>query len=135
MILSKSNIGAKFEEELSTEFGLRRVPGSGNQAHSKLDLYGYGFRWSLKATDNSSCSIKLKDVQEAIQAAYGLNGTGETPVWAFRIQDQDMIMMDKDTFKALCTGDIRPIGEEKGQERVNERRARAATPSLFRNGD
>ncbi len=133
--MRKSSIGDEFEKELSDEFGLSRVPGSGNQSHSKLDLYGLGFRWSLKATDGVSCSIKLRDIEEAIQASYGLNGTGETPIWAFRIQDQDMIMLDKDTFKALCAGDIRPIGEEKGKEKVNERRRLASTPSLLRDGN
>lgn len=46
-----------------------------------------------------------------------------------------MIMMDKNTFKALCAGDIRPIGEEKGKEKVIERRNRAALPSLYRDGN
>ena len=129
-----SNIGDKFESDLSDEFGLSRSPGSGNRAASKLDLFGLGFRWSLKATSKKSASIKLSDVREAIQASYGLNGTGETPLWAFRIQDQDMIMMDKDTFKALCAGEIRPIREEKGKEKVNDRRRKASIPTLFWDG-
>ena len=129
------NIGDKFERDLSEEFGLRRVPGSGNQAHSKLDLEGFGFRWSLKATEKASASIRVADIDEAIRDCYGPNGTGQIPMWAFRIQDQDMIMMDKDTFKALCAQDIKPIGEEKGKEKANERRARAALPSLYRDGN
>ena len=130
-----SNIGDKFEEDLSNEFGLSRVPGSGNQSHSKLALYGQGFRWSLKATEGSSASIKASDIEEAIQASYGLNGTGETPLWAYRIQEEDMIMMRKSDFIALQRGEIRAINEEKGKERVNERRRKAATPSLLRDGN
>lgn len=130
-----SNIGDRFEDELSSEFGLKRAPGSGNQAHSKLDLYGNGFRWSLKATDGASASIKLSDVQEAVRACYGINGTGETPLWAYRIQDQDMIMMRKEDFKAMQRGELSIINEEKGKEKVNERRRRAATPSLLRDGN
>ncbi len=130
-----SNIGDKFESDLSSEFGLQRVPASGNQPHSKLDLVGRGFRWSLKATGNLSASIKHSDITEAIEACFGLNGTGETPLWAYRIQDEDMIMMRKSDFIALNAGDIRAVGEEKGKEKVNERRRKAATPSLLRDGN
>jgi len=133
--LSKSNIGDKFESDLSNEFGLSRSPGSGNRSVSKLDLYGNGFRWSLKATDAASASIKLADIEEAVEVCFGLNGTGETPLWAYRIQDEDMIMMRKSDFIALNAGDMRAIREEKGKEKVDERRRRAATPSLLRNGD
>lgn len=129
---SLSNIGDEFEDDLSIEFGLLRTPGSGNKAAAKLDLYGHGFRWSLKATDAASASIKLSDVHEAVQACYGIAGTGETPLWAFRIQDEDLIMMRKSDFVALNAGDISAIGEEKGKEKVIERRRRAATPSLYR---
>ena len=129
------NIGDKFERELSEEFGLSRVPGSGNQSHSKMDLYGLGFRWSLKATSAASAVIKLEDIREAIKASYGLNGTGETPLWAFRIQEDDMIMMTKDTFVSLQRGEIQAIGEEKGKEKVNERRRKAAAPSLLQDGN
>lgn len=131
----KTNIGVDFEKELSKEFGLQRVPGSGNQAHSKLDLSGNGFRWSLKATSSASASIRASDIEEATTASFGLNGTGETPLWAYRIQDYDMIMLRKSDFKALCAGDLRPIGVEKGKEKVNERRRLASTPSLLRDGD
>lgn len=130
-----SNIGDKFEHDLSSEFGLDRVPGSGNQSHSKLDLVGHGFRWSLKATSNASASIRIADIEEAIDACYGLNGTGETPLWAFRIRDEDLIMMRKSDFIALNAGDMHAIGVEKGKEKVIERRRRAATPSLLRDDD
>lgn len=129
------NLGQQFETDLSTEFGLTRVPGSGNQSHSKLDLVGQGFRWSLKATRNLSANIKFSDIAEAIEACYGLNGTGETPLWAYRIQEEDMIMMRKSDFVALQKGEIRAINEEKGKEKVNERRRLAATPSLLRDGN
>lgn len=126
------NLGAQFEDDLSKEFGLHRVPGSGNQAHSKLDLYGNGFRWSLKATENASASIRARDIEEAIDVSYGLNGTGETPLWAFRINGHDLVLMRKEDFVSLQKGEIRAINEEKGKEKVNERRRLAETPSLLR---
>ena len=129
------NLGAEFERELSSEFGLTRVPGSGNKDHSKLDLSGEGFRWSLKSTGKLSASIKSRDIEEAINACYGLNGTGETPLWAYRINGHDLVLMRKEDFKALQRGEIKAINEEKGKEKVNERRRLAATPSLLRDGE
>lgn len=126
------NLGAQFEHDLSEEFGLNRIPGSGNQAHSKLDLAGNGFRWSLKATGKASASIRTSDIEEAIDACYGLNGTGETPLWAYRIDGHDLVLMRKEDFVSLQKGEIRAINEEKGKEKVNERRRLAETPSLLR---
>ena len=133
--MNKSQIGDKFERDLSEEFGLRRVPGSGNQAHSKLDLAGNGFRWSLKATGKASSSIRTTDIEEAIDLCYGLNGTGETPLWAYRIGEHDLILMRKSDFVSLQKGEVRAINDAKGKEKVIERRLRAATPSLLRDGD
>lgn len=128
------NIGQQFEEDLSREFGLRRVPGSGNQYHSKLDISGRSARWSLKATKNESASIKSSVIDEAIIECYR---TGETPLWAFRIgeEQRDMIMMTKEDFVALQKGEVVFINEETGKEKVNERRRKAAIPPLLRNGD
>ena len=134
-MIDLSSIGAKFETDLSREFGLQRVPGSGNQSHSKLDLVGNGFRWSLKATDRASISIKSSDIAEAVEACFGLNGTGETPLWAYRIGDRDMVMMRKEDFAALARGELKAINEERGKEKANERLRRAATPSLLRDGN
>lgn len=129
------NIGAKFESDLSKEFGLTKVPGSGNQHHSKLDLVGNGFRWSLKATRKLSASIRASDIREAIEACYGLNGTGEIPLWAYRIDEYDLILMRKEDFIALQKGEINAINEEKGKEKVNRRRKLAETPTLLRDGN
>lgn len=126
------NLGAQFERDLSEEFGLNRVPGSGNKPGSKLDLVGCGFRWSLKSTANNSASIKSSDIAEAIEACFGLSGTGETPVWAYRIDGHDLVLMRKEDFKLLARGEVKIINEEKGKEKVNERRRLAATPSLLR---
>ena len=132
-----SNTGSNFEEELSKEFGIKRVPGSGNQFHSKLDAHGKGARWSLKATKNKSISIEQKTIDEAVDACFGLNGDGSIPVWAFRIgsDEYDLVLLRKEDFIALQRGELNIINEEKGKERVNERRRKASLPALLRDGD
>jgi len=129
------NIGTEFEHELSREFGLKRVPGSGNQSHSKLDLTGNGFRWSLKATTKLSASIRSSDIEEAIGACFGINGTGETPLWAYRVGGYDLVMMRKEDFVALAKGDLKAVSEPVGKEKVLERRRRSDVPQLLRDLD
>jgi hypothetical protein len=125
------NIGLKFEEDLAREFGLRKVSGSGNKWHSRLDLSGRGAKWSLKATSNKSLSISEGIINEAIDACEGIGGDGSIPVWAFRIGEHDIISLRKEDFKLLQKGKLKLINEGV-KEKVTQRRARAETPSLFR---
>lgn len=128
---TSKNIGTKFEEDLAKEFGLKQVPGSGNQFHSKLDVQGKGARWSLKATGNASASIKLADIIEAINACYNIVGQGDMPLWAYRIQNYDMIMMRKEDFMELQRGELELI-DTKVDDKYRQRAARAQTPRLLR---
>jgi len=127
------NIGAKFEEELSKEFEIKKTPGSGNQWYSKLDLFGRGARWSLKATAKKSISIGQDVIDEAVNACERMSGDGSMPLWAFRIGDDkhDIIAMRKEDFKLLQAGELKLIGEGV-KEQVAQRRAKASTPVLFR---
>jgi hypothetical protein len=125
------NIGEKFEQELSEEFGLQKVSGSGNKWYSRLDLFGQGARWSLKATSKKSLSISEETIVEAINACEGIGGDGSIPVWAFRIGSHDIISLRKEDFKSFQKGELKLIGDGVGQQ-VIQRRNRAATPSLFR---
>ncbi len=126
-----TGIGKQFEKDLAKEFGLSLVPGSGNQFHSKLDLAGFTARWSLKATDKASATIKLSDIKEAIAACYNIVGDGSMPLWAYRIQDQDMVMMRKEDFIELQRGELKLIKEET-DDKYEQRKARAHTPRLLR---
>jgi hypothetical protein len=132
-----SNIGTKFEEDLAKEFGLTRVPGSGNQFQSKLDIQGKGARWSLKTTGKKSITFSQEIVDEAVDACFGLNGDGSIPVWALRMEtpEYDLIILRKEDFKALQKGELQLITEETGKDKVNQRRLRSKTPSLFRNDE
>jgi hypothetical protein len=126
------DIGRKFEQDLAKEFGLSLVPGSGNQFHSKLDLHGKGARWSLKATEKASASIKAEDIVEAINACYNILGEGQMPLWAYRIQGHDMIMMRKEDFIEFQRGELELI-DTQVDEKYQQRAARAQTPRLLRN--
>lgn len=131
------NIGRQFEEDLAREFGLNRVPGSGNQLHSKLDVSGKGARWSLKATHKKSITLTQEIIDEALEACLGLNGDGSVPIWALRIETSkyDLVVLTKDDFKALQRGDLNVINSERGKEKVEERRRRASVPTLLQDGN
>lgn len=125
------DLGTQFEIDLAKELGIKRVPGSGNQFHSKLDLHGQGARWSLKATEKASASIKVSDIIEAINACYNIVGDGSIPLWAYRIQNYDMVMMRKEDFIEYQRGELELI-EQKVDDKYKQRSARAAVPRLLR---
>lgn len=127
------DLGTQFEIDLAKELGIKRVPGSGNQFHSKLDLHGKGARWSLKATEKASASIKVEDIIEAINACYNIVGDGSIPLWAYRIQGHDMVMMRKEDFIEYQRGELELI-EQKVDDKYEQRTARANTPRLLRDG-
>lgn len=126
-------IGKKFEEDLEKEFGLKRVVGSGNQWHSKLDLRGLGARWSLKATKKESISISSKVINEAIRACGDSSGDGSIPVWAFRIGDgeHDIIALRKEDFILLQKGELVLINDTT-PEKIKQKRAKMRIPRLLR---
>lgn len=127
------NIGTEFEEELSKEFGIAQVSGSGNQWHSKLDLSGRGAKWSLKATSKKSLSISQSIIDEAVHACEAVGGDGTIPIWAFRIGEEkyDIIAMRKEDFKLLQQGDVQIISDPVSDQ-VMQRRVKASKPSLLR---
>lgn len=122
--------GRNFERELSEEFGLELVPGSGSTWHSKLDLVGLGARWSLKYTESGAFPITVNDLTEAETACFGPGGDGKIPIWAARVPLGDYIIMRKEDFKALQKGTISLIEQDRPQ--VAARKARARQPELLR---
>jgi hypothetical protein len=123
------NIGTEFENDLASELGLQRVPGSGNQWHAKLDVKGRGTRWSLKATSDDGFRVSHSMIMEAIFATEGIGGTGEIPVWAIRLgTGDDFIIMRKQDWIRFMKDEGFSIPKSKSEER----RQRAATPQLLR---
>jgi hypothetical protein len=122
----------EFEEDLAEELGVQRVPGSGSQWHSKLDIKGKGTLWSLKCTGKEGFRIDKKMLLEAILATGGVGGTGDIPVWAVRLLGiEDFIIMRKDDFKTLVSDGSFTIEPSKSQERRN----RSRVPQLLRESD
>jgi hypothetical protein len=133
--MSAQNQGREFEEEFSEEFGLDKVPGSGSVWHSKLDVQGFGVRWSLKFTTRKVCPLSYEDFVEAIDACEGPGGDGSTPMWAARIEPlkEDFIMMRKNDFKLMQAGFTKLLNIiEEDKPQVAARKARARKPELLR---
>lgn len=123
--------GREFEDDLAKEFGLKPVPGSGNQWHSKLDLVGRIARWSLKYRAKSF-TLTRDFIDESISATEGFSGTGEIPVWAIRLGDPeyDLIILRKDDFKLWEKGELKLVDKEI--TRGEARRQLARVPILLR---
>lgn len=125
-------MGNRFEAEFAAEMGLERVPGSGNQFHSKLDETGFGARWSLKATIFKSFPLSTELIDEAVEATVSaVGGTGELPLWAIRLEDNseyDLVVMRKADFKRITSEGITLSSNTKAEER----RARASMTILER---
>lgn len=128
------NPGLEFERELSEEFGLERIRGSGSVWHNKLDLRGHEFRWSLKSTGRERhWPISIIDMTRDIGQCLGPGGDGSSPIWAARIPLGDFILMRKEDFKLMQQGDIKLIDEDRPQ--VAARKERAKQPELLRDLD
>lgn len=120
----------EFEHDLAKELGLQRVAGSGNQWHSKLDIRGKDTRWSLKYTEEKGVNLTRATLAEAILACGGIGGTGETPVWAVRLEGMDdFVMMRLSDWKAFF---LENSAFRIESSRTQDRRARAKTPQLMR---
>lgn len=123
------NIGTQFELDLAKDLGLKRVAGSGNQWHNKLDVKGKGTRWSLKATEASGFRVDGAMLHEAVIATEGIGGGGETPIWAVRVDEGDFIIMRKDDWIRFMKEDAE---FSVPQTNAEKRRARANQTQLGR---
>lgn len=126
--------GRRFEEEIAKEFGLKVVPGSGNQWYAKLDVYGKGARWSMKYTAAQSYRLTQEDLTEAYVATQGISGDGSVPLMMLRIGEPefDVVVMRKPDFVSFQAGELQLIGTDTPKA-GDQRRARARVPVLLRN--
>jgi len=130
-IAARREAGLAFEEELARELGLQRVPGSGSGFSSRLDLHGYGVRWSLKWTRKDSCPVGANEIDEAVCACEGPGGTGDIPVWAVRLRSDpkyDLVIMRKNDWKAMCEDASRL----HKQSSADAKRIRSSIPAIIR---
>lgn len=123
--------GRQFEKDLAEEFGIKQVPGSGSVWHSKLDLYGSEARWSLKFSEKKQFPISYNDIEEALQACFGLGGDGATPIWAARIDLGDFVIMRKEDWVDMQSENFTSL-INKGNPKAEARKAQARLPELLR---
>jgi hypothetical protein len=133
--LRPQEIGAEFEQEFIERHGLRSVPGSGNQWHSKLDAAGRGARWSLKATADRGYRITPRDILELL-AANGPGEDGAIRLMAVKTAATTefpvvLVVMLEDDFKQISTGQVELFTETK----VDAKRRLASIPELLRYDD
>lgn len=132
--MTEQQEGRDWESDFAEEFGLTLVPGSGAPWWSgKLDVTGEGARWSLKWTSKESYRLTQKDINEALEATRGLGGTSEIPLWAFNIQGEELVMMRKEDFKQIQSGELNVLPEVR--TKTLERTRLAEIPILLRNDD
>lgn len=124
------NIGTEFELDLAKDLGLKRVAGSGNKWHNKLDVKGRGTRWSLKATGESGFRVDGSMLHEAVSATESIGGSGETPIWAVRVEEGDFIIMRKEDWIRFMKDDAE--FSIPNTNKAQQRRARAMTSQLSR---
>jgi hypothetical protein len=119
------NPGITFEKEMAKTLGLDRVPGSGNQWHSKLDLKGRLTRWSLKFTSKDRYTITQADIDEARAATTSLSGDGRVPLWLLRLatSEYDLVVIGLPELLALADGEQFVVSQ---RTTGNERRKSAA---------
>lgn len=128
------DIGPEFEKEFAEQHGLRRVPGSGAQWHSKLDAHGKGVRWSLKATKHGSYTITQQDLWE-LEQAHAPGSDGDMRMMAIKIDALDkpavIITMLEDDFAAIATEQRQLVTETKTDAKIRL----ASVPELLREED
>lgn len=132
MVNRPQDIGDEFEAEFAERHGLRRVPGSGAQWHSKLDAHGKGVRWSLKATKYAGYTISEHDLGELLLAhapgqdesmrmmAIKVNANSDNPVV--------IVAMLEDDFEAIATEQRQLVLESKTDAKIRL----ASVPELLR---
>ena len=124
----------RFEEEFAAELGLSRVPGSGSQWHSKLDVTGQGARWELKYRSNGRFTVTRGLLDKITAEAEGIGSAAEIPLMAIRFdEDDDYILMRKSDFLRMNAGEL--ILTRVPHEARAQRKKRAATPVLLRDED
>jgi hypothetical protein len=122
--------GRDYEDFWAKKRGARKQPASGALPFWKLDVKNLKFLFSLKHTDKLSYSLKKEDIQEMINAVYGLGGIGgdHIPVLSISIDGLEVSI--------LLTDDLIELTEKKEEvfqkDKPKQKRDSANIPSLLR---
>ena len=123
--------GRDYEDFWAKKRGARKQPASGALPFWKLDVKNTKFLFSLKNTEKNSFSLKKEEVQEMINAVYGLGGIGGThiPVLSININGTEV--------SVLLTDDLIELTEKSevvfDKTKDKQKREKANLPSLLRN--
>lgn len=130
-IASPQDKGREWEEIWKTKVQGEKVPGSGNQWHSRLDVRGKRITWSNKWTSTRSITLYPYTLDEIVQATDAPGGNGSIPGIAIRLEGlEDYVILRADDFLELMTD--KPIIQA---EKAAIKRATAQIPELLREID
>jgi hypothetical protein len=122
--------GTEYELKMAERIGAKRIVGSGNTWHSKLDLKGIIARWSLKFTSKKSFVVTEDTIDEAVHACEGPGGDGSVPLWLFGTPKHDMVMLRLNDFEMMQETEVELIKVESNKS--EQKKKRASVPQLFR---
>jgi len=131
--LTPQQEGIEFEKRFAKKYNSNQQPRSGAGTYYKLDVRDTKFLWSLKWTGNKSYSLKTDDLKEVENEVYGPGGIGLefVPGMAVELQNEVYAVLKMDDLVKLLEQDIKVFKTDK----ASEKRARAATPRLFRSDE
>jgi hypothetical protein len=122
--------GRDYEDFWAKKRGARKQPASGALPFWKLDVKNVKFLFSLKNTEKKSYSVKKEEIQEMVNAVYGLGGIGGShiPVLSINIDGVEV--------SVLLTDDLIELTEKEEsvfiKSKDKSKRDSANLPSLLR---
>lgn len=123
--------GRSFEKEFAKAHSMREQPASGATPYYKLDVKNNKFLLSLKHTDKQSYILKKSDIQETINAVYGLGGIGGShiPAMCLSIDGIEVtVLLTEDFIEILENPDDTVFDKAKAKAKKD----RADKPLLLR---
>lgn len=122
--------GRDYEDFWAKKRGARKQPASGALPFWKLDVKNAKFLFSLKNTEKKSFSLKKEDIQEMINAVYGLGGIGGThiPVLSLNIDGMEVSVLLTDDLIELTQRGEEVFDKSKNKSKTDK----ANIPSLLR---
>lgn len=122
--------GRDYEDFWAKKRGARKQPASGALPFWKLDVKNIKFLFSLKNTDKKSFSLKKEDIQEMLNAVYGLGGIGGShiPVLSVNIDGMEVSIMLTDDLIELTEKQEQIFDKSKNKSKTDK----ANIPPLLR---
>lgn len=129
--LTPQEKGRRYETEFEKRTNAKKVPASGALPFWKLDNKNSKFLFSLKHTDKDQFILKKSDIQEMLNAVYGMGGIGGShiPTMVLSIDGIEVSVLLTEDFFDLVENP--PVVEFKSDKNAKKREG-ANTPSLLK---